>query len=62
MKIGCQDHSISEWINFDDHTVSIMHSKALDFWKQWKPIIQLIYQTFQDSIKEDEASNLTEKE
>jgi hypothetical protein len=42
IKIGCQDHSVDEWMSFSDEQISKMHSDALAFWKQWKPIIQAV--------------------
>jgi len=42
MQIGCQRHSINDWLVFSDDHISKMDSKALDFWKKWKPILVLI--------------------
>jgi hypothetical protein len=42
ISIGCQSHSISEWYAFTDDEIKIMDSKALEWWKVWKPIIQSI--------------------
>ena len=43
IQIGCQRHTIEDWKNFDDETIRKMDSKALDWWKKWKPIlIQII--------------------
>ena len=42
LNIGCQSHTIEEWKNFDDETIREMDTKALDWWKKWKPIIMQI--------------------
>ena len=42
LQIGCKKHSIEEWKNFDDETISKMDSGALEWWTQWKPIIMQI--------------------
>ena len=36
IKIGCELHTISEWIAFSDEEISKMDKEALDFWAQWK--------------------------
>ena len=43
MKIGCQDHPVSDWLAFTDEQISEMDRKALTFWKQWKPVIVAFY-------------------
>ena len=45
MQIGCQLHALSEWWAFDDEEISGMDSRALAWWKVWKPIIQKIVET-----------------
>ena len=42
LQIGCKKHSIEEWKNFDDETISKMDSGALEWWAKWKPIIMQI--------------------
>ena len=42
MQIGCQRHSINDWLVFSDDHISKMDIKALEFWKKWKPILVLI--------------------
>jgi len=39
MAIGCKQYSIKEWKNFKDREIKKMDSKALEFWKKWKPIL-----------------------
>ena len=39
MKIGCQDHSLEDWLHFPDNTILTMHKEALNFWTFWKPIV-----------------------
>jgi uncharacterized protein YjbI with pentapeptide repeats len=42
MAIGCKQYSIKEWKNFKDREIKKMDSKALEFWKKWKPILKKI--------------------
>ena len=42
MQIGCQRHLITEWWAFDDASIDIMDSGALDWWRKWKPVLQQI--------------------
>ena len=42
LQIGCKKHSIEEWKNFDDETISKMDRGALEWWAKWKPIIMQI--------------------
>lgn len=42
MAIGCQQHSISDWLAFDDDRISEMDQSALEFWRKWKPILTAI--------------------
>ena len=43
IKIGCQNHTIEKWLSFDDDTIKLMEPRALEFWKIWKPVIQLLH-------------------
>ena len=41
MAIGCEQHSIKEWFEFDNKRILEMEGKkALEFWKKWKPILK----------------------
>jgi hypothetical protein len=40
MAIGCEQHSIDEWMNFSDEEIDKMDTGALQWWKVWKPRIQ----------------------
>jgi hypothetical protein len=42
MKIGCQDHTVEIWLAFTDDEISVMSSKALSFWRKWRPVIEAI--------------------
>ena len=42
LQIGCRKHSVEEWKNFDDKTISKMDTGALEWWAKWKPIIMQI--------------------
>ena len=41
LKIGCQFHSWSDWMGFDDRKIEKMDgAKALLFWATWKPVLK----------------------
>lgn len=43
MQIGCQRHKLEDWWSFDDDRILVMDGeKALNWWRTWKPILQLI--------------------
>ena len=42
IQIGCQNHTIDEWMNFSDAKINRMDNRALEFWIKWKPILKLI--------------------
>ena len=42
MAIGCQQHPIADWFGFSDGVIDDMDSKALEFWRKWKPILMVI--------------------
>ena len=44
IKIGCEFHSAEEWFCFDDDRIAKMNSKALYWWKIWKPILKLVHE------------------
>ena len=39
IQIGCQNHSISEWENFDDNYIKRMDTDALEWWRENKDIV-----------------------
>lgn len=45
MKIGCENHAIKEWHDFDCETIEKMSRVALYFWKTWKPALILIFKS-----------------
>ena len=42
MQIGCQRHDIKTWFKFSDEEIESMSGDALEWWKDWKPIIKNI--------------------
>jgi uncharacterized protein YjbI with pentapeptide repeats len=40
MRIGCEYHSLADWWSFDDARISEMDEEALDFWNQYKTLLQ----------------------
>ena len=57
MKIGCQDHDISEWLAFSDTDIASMASNALEFWTTWKPIIETVVKQFPNKVVETNNAN-----
>ena len=40
LQIGCENHSVEEWKNFDDEIIKDMDGgRGLLWWKKWKDII-----------------------
>ena len=40
IQIGCEKHSIGDWMAFDDARIRLMDGKfAVEWWAKWKPII-----------------------
>jgi uncharacterized protein YjbI with pentapeptide repeats len=45
MAIGCQQHSIQDWMSFDGIRIQGMDGdNATNFWKVWKPILVKIFE------------------
>jgi hypothetical protein len=40
LQIGCKNHPINEWFDFDDDTIFEMDDNALAWWKKWKGVIK----------------------
>ena len=41
IQIGCKNHTIEDWFNFNDKQILKMNGKkALIFWRKWKPILK----------------------
>ena len=54
LTIGCQQHSINDWLSFDDKKIAAMDPRASDFWKTWKPILkQIIDNCVKDGTTEE---------
>ena len=41
LQIGCKNHGIAEWFNFDDETIDDMDEGALEWWNKYKSYIKL---------------------
>jgi len=39
MKIGCQQHTIEQWRDFEDDEIAIMDDGALEWWEKHKDFI-----------------------
>jgi len=44
IRIGCKNYAVDEWVDFSDEDISLMDTKALDWWRGWKPIIMGIHE------------------
>ena len=42
MAIGCEQHSIEEWMSFDDAQINEMDASALEWSRTWRPVIEQI--------------------
>ena len=43
LQIGCEQHDIESWFQFDDKRILTMDGKkALTFWRKWRPILAQI--------------------
>ena len=42
LAIGCQQHPIKDWWQFDDATIAKMDGDMLLWWKKWKHVLQQI--------------------
>lgn len=42
IQIGCQLCRINDWFKFDDEIIASMDYHALDWWREWKPILQAL--------------------
>jgi len=40
VRIGCKRYTHGEWLAFSDDEINAMDSKALGWWKQYKPVIE----------------------
>ena len=40
VRIGCKNYKHEEWLAFSDNEINAMDSKALGWWKQYKPIVE----------------------
>jgi hypothetical protein len=40
MAIGCRQHDIDEWLEFDDDAIDAMDANALEWWRIWRPVIK----------------------
>jgi hypothetical protein len=40
VRIGCKHYTHGEWLAFSDSEIDAMDSKALGWWKQYKPVIE----------------------
>ena len=46
MQIGCQSHKVERWRGFTDRQIAAMHSSALDFWNQHKPMLMALCDSY----------------
>ena len=45
LQIGCQRHTISDWMSFDDAKIDSMSEHAFLWWQKWKPVLKLLIET-----------------
>lgn len=51
VRIGCKHYTHDEWLAFSDSEIHDMDSKALGWWKQYKPVIEAGINTLKDVEK-----------
>ena len=56
LKIGCQYYTHDEWLSFEDSRISKMHSKALEWWKEHKPLIIAGIETVKAQVEKKKLS------
>jgi hypothetical protein len=56
IRIGCQYHTAVEWFGFYDKRIAAMDSKALGWWKQWKPTLQAIHSALVSDAEQRKAA------
>ena len=44
--VGCKSFTLEEWKNKTESEIAEMHSKALDFYKEWKDILLSMFEKF----------------
>lgn len=50
IQIGCKNYTHDKWMNFTDNEISRMDDNALEWWKEWKPLIfKMIELNFKES-------------
>jgi len=42
VRIGCQRHRYTKWMGFSDDEISRMDSRALDWWRVYKPVVKTL--------------------
>ena len=52
IRIGCQQHTICEWFGFTDDVIDAMDTGALVWWKQWKPVLELMVEIKQNKERD----------
>ena len=40
MAIGCEQHRIADWWEFDDECIATMAYDALEWWARWRPVLR----------------------
>ncbi|HCJ0355570.1 pentapeptide repeat-containing protein [Acinetobacter baumannii] len=53
MRIGCQEHEVSEWKSFDDARITRMDSEALEFWNQYKSMLLNMCDSYVHPVQEE---------
>jgi len=50
LKIGDANYSVEEWLSYSDEKIESLHSEALYFWRQWRPVIEDIYKATSNKV------------
>ncbi len=55
MRIGCQRHTHSEWVEFSESQIAEMSDSACEFWSQWKAPLLSMCAAHASMVKPQEA-------
>lgn len=56
IRIGCEQHSIKDWRQFDDEKIRSMDKNALGFWKKHKTMILTLADEIGNGITENQET------
>jgi len=58
LAIGCEQHAIKDWWDFDNEKIDSMAPDALTWWRKWKPILRQVIEessTLAEDMRDDKT-------